>query len=503
MNPSPPLRFLRDRRGGAVAVALVLALAFTSFAAAGATAARPKRVSTCATLAAGAVGPAVVTVQQLVKTTPDGEFGPLTAAAVTKWQRRHDVKPTGVVDAATWDAMPDRVARTACAQQVHGSGVAVTCAHLRLGATGPAVEVLQQAVGADVDGEFGPLTAAAVRAARAKAKLKPRRVANLATWAALGLTGTPACTTAPVPDQQSEGGSTDPATGTDGAAGTDPGAGTGDGTASPTPSAGPTPAPTPSPDHLTKKQRRNLKAQQAIADEVAELAAELLDAAPAEPDRVAHAALHFARRQKGKPYGYGTEGPKSYDCSGLVMTSYLHAGLTLPRVAADQYAAGGKQVPLDQARPGDLLFYADDLTRPETIHHVVIYLGDGRVIDAPYTGAFVGVRPMWTHGLLPVVVRPVGQLTLPLRPGASGWAVGQLQQVLNRHGAALPIDGGYGPGTLAAVRAWKAGHGLKGNGVVNRKTWLTFAHPKRSAAPAAPGKGTSEDDTSKGESAGS
>ena len=89
-------------------------------------------------------------------------------------------------------------------------------------------------------------------------------------------------------------------------------------------------------------------------------------------------------------------------------------------------------------------------------------------------GAFVGTRALWTRNLLPVAVRPVSQLTLPLRPGASGWAVGQLQQELNRHGAALSVDGGYGPATLTAVKAWKASHQLHATGLVNRTTWLTF-----------------------------
>jgi hypothetical protein len=206
---------------------------------------------------------------------------------------------------------------------------------------------------------------------------------------------------------------------------------------------------------------------------VTKLAAALLDRPGTSSDPVALKALHFANKQKGKPYKWGGNGPKSYDCSGLVMASYLHSGLTLPRVAADQYASA-PTVPLDQAQQGDLLFYASDLTDPSTIYHVVMYAGEGNIIDAPYTGAFVGTRALWTRNLLPVAVRPVSQLTLPLRPGASGWAVGQLQQELNRHGAALSVDGGYGPATLTAVKAWKASHQLHASGLVNRTTWLTF-----------------------------
>lgn len=435
-----------QRRRGCGALALVVVLGFTSFAAVSAHAA-PKRVLTCAVLSQGAIGPAVATIQAKVHAEPDGEFGPLTAAALTTWQKKHDVKPTGVVDAATWAALPDDVARTACAQQVHGSGVAYSCAHLKTGATGLAVAVLQKAVGTDVDGAFGPMTDTAVRAAQNKAKLHASGITGPATWAALGLTGTPACQL------------TDAAT---------PDAGTPTPTASPTPSPSPTKAP-----QLTKKQRAHLKAVHAIEQQVQQLAAELLDSPGRAGGPVARKALAFAMKQKGKPYKWGGDGPKAYDCSGLVMTSYVHAGLTLPRVAADQYGAGPAK-PLNQAEPGDLLFYASDLTDPSTIYHVVIYAGDGTILDAPYTGAFVGTRQLWTSHLLPVAVRPAAQLSLPLQPGATGWTVGQLQQELNRHGATLTVDGGYGPDTLTAVKAWKAAHKLGPSGKVGRRTWLTF-----------------------------
>jgi len=444
-------------RTSGLAVGLVVVLGFSSFAAAEATASTAP-VLTCATVGEGAHGPAVVTIQTLVDADPDGDFGPLTASAVKKWQKAHDLDTTGAVDAATWDALPPKVARTACGQQAHGNGVAATCAHLKTGVSGLAVAVLQKAVGADVDGEFGAMTAAAVQKAQTAAKLNASGKVGPATWAALGLTGTPACQL----------------TSAISSTGTPPSpAPTASASPSPSPSPSSSPSPSPAPPHLTKKQRAHQRAVQAIADQVTKLAAALLDRPGTSSDPVALKALHFANKQKGKPYKWGGNGPKSYDCSGLVMASYLHSGLTLPRVAADQYASA-PTVPLDQAQQGDLLFYASDLTDPSTIYHVVMYAGEGNIIDAPYTGAFVGTRALWTRNLLPVAVRPVSQLTLPLRPGASGWAVGQLQQELNRHGAALSVDGGYGPATLTAVKAWKASHQLHATGLVNRTTWLTF-----------------------------
>ena len=410
------------RAGRLGAVTLVAALGCTSLAAV--SAAQTTRSSTCATLRPGAIGPAVAAIQRLVKTDADGDFGPMTAAAVTKWQKRHHVPATGVVDAATWQALPSDVALDACSRQVHGSGVAPTCAVLAQGARGPAVAVLQRKVGTDADGDFGPMTEAAVKAAQTKAKLQASGKVGPATWAALGLTGTPACQTLVLSAAQ-------------------------------------------------KQAAASARAQQAIRDQVAKLAATLTGSAGATSSPVAAAAMAFGRSQTGKPYRWGGVGPAGYDCSGLVMASYLAAGITLPRVAADQYGAG-PLVPLDQAQRGDLLFYAGDLTRPATIYHVVLYAGHGRVLDAPHTGAFVCTRPLWTTGLLPVAVRPVAQLHLPLRPGAGGWSVAQLQQALDRHGARISVDGGFGPQTAAAVRTWKAAHDLPGTASVGVRAWLTL-----------------------------
>jgi hypothetical protein len=156
------------------------------------------------------------------------------------------------------------------------------------------------------------------------------------------------------------------------------------------------------------------------------------------------------------------------------MTSYLHAGLSLPRVAANQYADGGPTVPLNEAQQGDLLFYASDVTKPSTIYHVVMYVGGGNILDAPHTGAKVGIQPLWTTDLLPLAVRPVAALTLPTKSGATGYTVQQLQQDLNRHGAKLTVDGGFGPATKSAVQAWQTKKALRANGVVDVKTWLTF-----------------------------
>jgi cell wall-associated NlpC family hydrolase len=83
----------------------------------------------------------------------------------------------------------------------------------------------------------------------------------------------------------------------------------------------------------------------------------------------------------------------------LVQWSYAHAGLQLPRVAADQYNVG-QHVDLDQLQPGDLLFWATDISDPATIHHVAMYVGGGMMIAAPHTGTVVQVQPVYLSGYI-------------------------------------------------------------------------------------------------------
>ncbi|WP_226370086.1 C40 family peptidase [Pseudonocardia oceani] len=118
-------------------------------------------------------------------------------------------------------------------------------------------------------------------------------------------------------------------------------------------------------------------------------------------------AIAFALAEVGKPYLWGGTGPDRYDCSGLMLRAFQAAGINLPRVSRQQFYAGG-HVPIDQAQPGDLLFYATDPSDPRTIHHVTLYMGDGQMVEAPYTGEFVRVRPVpyEFRELVPVATRP-------------------------------------------------------------------------------------------------
>ncbi|MFD7135005.1 NlpC/P60 family protein [Streptomyces sp. NPDC059894] len=112
----------------------------------------------------------------------------------------------------------------------------------------------------------------------------------------------------------------------------------------------------------------------------------------------AAAALAAARSALGRPYVWGANGPSGFDCSGLVQWSYAQAGVALPRTSQAQ-AYAGRQVPLSQARPGDIVTYRSDAG------HVGMYAGNGQVIHAPYPGAPVRYDPV---GMMPVsaVTRP-------------------------------------------------------------------------------------------------
>ncbi|HVW40889.1 MAG TPA: NlpC/P60 family protein [Amycolatopsis sp.] len=125
------------------------------------------------------------------------------------------------------------------------------------------------------------------------------------------------------------------------------------------------------------------------------------------PNQKASAAIAFALGEQGKPYVWGATGPSSYDCSGLMLRAYEAAGVTLDRVSADQYHDGA-MLPARDAQPGDLLFWAYDPSNPNTIHHVAMYLGGGKIVEAQQTGVPVHVRPVSfdEDELVPQAVRP-------------------------------------------------------------------------------------------------
>ncbi|MGH3685809.1 MAG: C40 family peptidase [Pseudonocardiaceae bacterium] len=125
------------------------------------------------------------------------------------------------------------------------------------------------------------------------------------------------------------------------------------------------------------------------------------------PSEVAGRAMQYALGEVGKPYVWGATGPNAYDCSGLMLRAYQSAGVTLPRVAAQQYWAG-TQLPVRQAQPGDLLFWGYDTSNPDSIHHVAMYLGNGRMVEAANQTVPLRQRAVSfdEHELMPLAVRP-------------------------------------------------------------------------------------------------
>lgn len=118
-----------------------------------------------------------------------------------------------------------------------------------------------------------------------------------------------------------------------------------------------------------------------------------------DPSKQAAGAIYYAQKKLGTPYLWGGTGTAEqggrFDCSGLTQAAYKSVGVTLPRVANDQYNAG-----LHPARsellPGDLVFFSKDPTNSRAIHHVGIYVGGGYMIDAPRTGAVIRFDPIDT-----------------------------------------------------------------------------------------------------------
>ncbi|MFF3312966.1 NlpC/P60 family protein [Streptomyces sp. NPDC002952] len=135
----------------------------------------------------------------------------------------------------------------------------------------------------------------------------------------------------------------------------------------------------------------------------------------------AAAAINAAKGVLGTPYSWGggnASGPstgtccsprgrsgsniRGFDCSGLTLYAYAKSGISLPRTAAQQYAASEPVKP-GKMRPGDLVFYGTSAT---SIHHVGLYIGGGWMIDAPRPGTEVRYSPLDTMRDLFAVGRP-------------------------------------------------------------------------------------------------
>ena len=103
----------------------------------------------------------------------------------------------------------------------------------------------------------------------------------------------------------------------------------------------------------------------------------------------AAAAIAAAESVIGTPYVYGGASPQTgFDCSGLTMWAWAHAGVSLPHSSQMQYASL-PHVDKADLQPGDLVFFYSP------IHHVGLYVGGGMMIDAPHTGTVVQRRAIF------------------------------------------------------------------------------------------------------------
>ena len=113
------------------------------------------------------------------------------------------------------------------------------------------------------------------------------------------------------------------------------------------------------------------------------------EAARAEVANMREQILTVARKQLGDPYRAGGAGPHSFDCGGFTQFVFKRAlGMDIARTSWGQYEQV-ERVKTKDALPGDLVFFFEG-----GAHHVGIYLGNGKMIDAPRPGKSISVNPI-------------------------------------------------------------------------------------------------------------
>jgi hypothetical protein len=110
-------------------------------------------------------------------------------------------------------------------------------------------------------------------------------------------------------------------------------------------------------------------------------------------------AAAFACSQAGKPYVWAAAGPNSYDCSGLTLSAWAKVGVYLPHQSREQRASI-PSVSRANLQIGDLVFYFNP------IHHVAIYVGDNKIMQAPFAGDYVRMSDINAPGPINSYGRP-------------------------------------------------------------------------------------------------
>lgn len=114
----------------------------------------------------------------------------------------------------------------------------------------------------------------------------------------------------------------------------------------------------------------------------------------------AASAVSAALSKVGSSYVFGSTGPSTFDCSGLMLWAYNRAGVSIPRSSGAQFSGAGSRVSISNLQPGDLVFYYSPVS------HVGMYIGGGKIVHAanPRTGVQVtSLRSMPISGAVRVV----------------------------------------------------------------------------------------------------
>ena len=159
------------------------------------------------------------------------------------------------------------------------------------------------------------------------------------------------------------------------------------------------------------------------------------------------AVVTQAQKYLGVPYLWGgTDPAKGLDCSGFTQRVFGDLGIDLPRVSSQQATAGKAVASLEQARPGDLVFFDYSKDRPG-IDHVGIYLGDGKMIDSPKPGDKVDIRNVGNPTLIRRVLPDAAAAPVASASGTGALAGVPYADLFSRAGSRYGVDASL----LAAV----------------------------------------------------
>lgn len=154
-----------------------------------------------------------------------------------------------------------------------------------------------------------------------------------------------------------------------------------------------TPAPPPPPPEPVVPEEPASTQDAQPEPEVVEVSHQVETQPPPEPQSSgsASAAVAIALTKVGFPYVYGSGGPSSFDCSGLISWAYAQVGISLPHQSAAMLGSGTQ---VSTPAPGDIVY---------TPGHVALYVGDGKVVEAATPATGVVYRPMWQDN--PIYIR--------------------------------------------------------------------------------------------------